>query len=263
MIASLRVLAHAILALLPSIVKIPLYRWCCGFRIGRGVRIGVSPFFRVRACTIGDGVRIGHLNLFTDVRHLEIGERVEIGWLNVFRGGQLISIGKYGTILRRNVFNSIIDPRIVTAATPELRLGAGVMVGSGHWLDFTDAISIGAHSILGGRNSSLWTHNRQRTRSIEIGAHCYLGSEIRVAPGVRIAELSIVSLGAVLVGAFLRPRCLIAGNPAAVQRPLAERDLALVLRKTRADVPDALAMAEVPPDLSGWTDELFAEMEER
>jgi acetyltransferase-like isoleucine patch superfamily enzyme len=240
---SLRTAGHLILALLPSVVKIPLYRWICGYRIGRGVRIGFSPFVRVARCTICDGARIGHLNLFIDIAEIEVGERVEIGFLNVFRGGRRISIGSYSSILRRNVLNSIPVPDLVNEAVPELDLGIGTVVTSGHWIDFTDRVRIGAHSIVGGRNSSFWTHNRQRTRPIEVGHHCYFGSEVRVAPGTEVRELTIVALGSVLTGRFETERVLLAGNPATVQRALREDDLFLVTRKTRNDIPDEIAAA--------------------
>lgn len=242
---SLRTAGHLLLAMLPSAVKIPLYRWICGYRIGRGVKIGWSPFVRVARCTIEDGARIGHLNLFIDLSELAIGERVEVGFLNVLRGGQRISIGSYSSILRCNVLNSIPVPDLVNAAVPELELGTGAVVTSGHWLDFTDRVRIGAHCIIGGRNSSFWTHNRQRTRPIEVGHHCYFGSEVRVAPGTEVGELTIVALGSVLSGRFEANRVLIAGNPARVQRPLKEEDLFLVTRKTRNDIPDDLAAAEL------------------
>jgi acetyltransferase-like isoleucine patch superfamily enzyme len=237
----LRFAGQIALALLPSAFKIPLYRWLFGYQIGRGVRIGLSPFVGIGECTIGDGVRIGHLNLFVDVDRIELGDRVEIGFLNVLRGGSRITIGSYSSMLRRNVLNSIPEPDIVTEAVPELDLGAGVVITAGHWLDFTDRIRIGAHSILGGRNSSFWTHNRQRTRGIEVGHHCNFGSEVRVAPGAAVSDLSIVALGAVVLTRFDEPRVLIAGNPAVVQRALGERDLFLVTRKTRNDIPDELA----------------------
>jgi len=149
-------------------------------------------------------------------------------------------------VIRQNVFNSILGPDAVNVVDSSLTLGTGVVVASGHWLDFTDRITIGAHTIIGGRNSSFWTHNRQRTRGIEVGAHCYLGSEIRLAPGVEISPLSIVAIGSVLVGRYHEPRTLVGGNPATVIRPLKERDLYLVCRKTRSDIPDEVALSDLP-----------------
>jgi acetyltransferase-like isoleucine patch superfamily enzyme len=238
-----------LLALLPSWLKIPIYRFLFRYEIGKGVRIGFSPFLGVRRCRIGDHTRIGSFNLFTQVQDLEIGEHVRVGFLNVFRGGERITVGSFATILRQNVFNAIVEPDTVNPVESVLELGPGVFVAAGHWLDFTDGIRVGGHSIIGGRNSSFWTHNRQRTRPIVIGCHAYLGSEVRLAPGVELPAFCIVALGSVLSGRLAQPRVLIGGNPARVVRELGEEDLFLVTRKTRNDIPDSVARALLPADL--------------
>lgn len=244
-----------LLALLPSLIKVPLYRKLFGYRIGKDVRIGFSPFVGVGSCEIGDHVRIGHLNLFYQVEKLKIDEHTHVGFLNLVRGGRQVNIGRYVSILRQNTFNSILERDFLEPADAILELGDGVFIAAGHWLDFSHRIVLGAHSILGGRNSSLWTHNRQRARAIEIGAHCYMGSEIRVAPGVKVAPFSVVSLASVLTGEIESSRVLIGGNPASVIRTLTVRDLFLVVRKTRNDIPDELAFCDVPSDMMSATEE--------
>lgn len=244
-----------LLALLPSLIKIPIYRLLYHYQIGKHVRIGLSPFVGVKTCELADGVHIGHLNLFYQTEHLALGAQTHIGFLNLVRGGRQVKFGRYVTVLRQNTFNSILDRDFIEPADAVIELGDGVFIAAGHWLDFSHRITIGPHTILGGRNSSLWTHNRQRARPIEIGAHTYLGSEIRIAPGVKIPPYSIVSLGSVLTGEFDSARVLIGGNPASVIRPLNPRDLFLVIRKTRSDLPDDLAYIDLPPDLRETTRE--------
>ncbi len=148
-----------------------------------------------------------------------------------------------------NVFNAIVEADAVKPLNPVLDLGPGVFVATGHWLDFSDGIQVGGHTVIGGRNSSFWTHNRQRARPITIGCHAYLGSEVRVAPGAEVPPFSVVALGSVLTGNPGRPRVLIGGNPASVVRDLKEDDLFLVTRKTRNDIPDDVAHALLPEDL--------------
>lgn len=261
--ARLRFAWGVLLALLPSWIKIPLYRRLYGFRIGRGVRIGWSPFVGVRACTIQDHVSIGHGNLFLEIGELEVGAHAQIGFLNVVRGGDRVSIGSYASILRQNVMNAILEPDAVAPLHPVLELGCGVVVTTGHWLDFSDGITIGDHSIVGGRNSSLWTHNRQRGRAIVIGHHCYLGSEVRLAPGTNVAPLCVVALGAVLTGAHDESLMLIGGNPATPLRKLRESEYPLVVAKTRRDIPDELAAAQVPPELRHIPQTVECSAEER
>jgi acetyltransferase-like isoleucine patch superfamily enzyme len=101
-------------------------------------------------------------------------------------------------------------------------------------------VEIGRRTILGGRNSSLWTHNRQRTRPIIIGEFSYLGSEIRVAPGSSIPSRCIIGIGAVITGQLSGEYQLIGGIPAKPIKELSESDRFLVEQKTRPDLPDDL-----------------------
>jgi acetyltransferase-like isoleucine patch superfamily enzyme len=248
-VRSLALIGAVLIALLPSAVKILIYRWCFGYRIGRGVHIGFSPFLGVRRCSIGDYTRIGSFNLFKQIDELVIGSHVRIGFANGFRGGEQIRIDDYGTILRLNLFNAIVEADFVQPVASTLHLGKGVFVATGHWLDFSDGIRIGDHSILGGRHSTFWTHNRQRGRPIAIGCHAYLGSNVCAAPGTEIPGFSIVALGSVLSGVHKQERVLLGGNPAKMVRPLDEDDLFLVARKTRNDIPNVVAREHLPEDL--------------
>lgn len=246
---TLGLMAAVLLAMLPSPLKILIYRWCYGYRIGRGVRIGLSPFLGVRRCSIGDYTRIGSFNVFKQIEELTLGSQVRIGILNVFRGGERIQIDDYVTILRLNVFNAIVEGDFVQAVASSLHLGKGVFVATNHWLDFSDGIQVGDHSILGGRLSTFWTHNRQRGRPITIGCHTYLGSNVCAAPGTQIPSFSIVALGSVLSGVHREERVLLGGNPARMVRELGDEDLFLITRKTRNDIPDAVVLETLPADL--------------
>jgi acetyltransferase-like isoleucine patch superfamily enzyme len=237
------------IAVLPSWLKLPIYRSLFGYKIGRGVRIGFSPIIGVRRLSIGDGTRIGWFNIIYRVDHVVIGRQVNVGFLNCFRGGQSIRIGDYCSILRLNTLNAIIDGDFVSSVDPTLEIGAGAVITTGHWLDFSAGIRMGDHVILGGRNSSLWTHNRQIGKPISLASHTYLGSEVRLAPGVAVAPFCVVALGSVLSGRFELSRSLIGGNPARFVRTLSEPDMFLVTRKTRRDIPDDFELEFLPDDL--------------
>jgi len=229
----------AVVGLLPGPIKRPLYRALFGYRIGRGVRIGLV-ILDAEAVELGDGTEIGHLNLITRVGSLVTGKAVRIGALNIIRGGERVVLGDYVEVMRLNVLNAIPDHDCTTSPVSRLEIGAGAVVVSGHRIDFTDRVTIGRNVIVGGRNSSLWTHNRQQTAPIAIGDFCYLGSEVRLAPGARLAERSILGLGSVLAGAIDTPGSLVGGVPARILRPLTAEDDALVHRKARRDAPDDL-----------------------
>lgn len=232
-----RLLVLACIALLPSFLKRPCYRWFFGYRIGKRVNIGFS-IIDAGQCTIHDDVTIGHLNVVTRVQEIVIKDHVRIGHLNIIRGGAEVTLGRYCEIIRMNEINSIPDPEVVNPIDPVFILGDGSIVTTGHKIDFTDRVEIGRRVILGGRNSSLWTHNRQRTMPIRIGSHVYLGSEIRMAPGSAVPARSIVGIGSVITAQLEEEGKLIAGVPAKTIKELSSEDQFLIDRKTRPDLPD-------------------------
>lgn len=232
-----RLATLAAVGLLPGALKRPLYRLFFGYRIGRGVRIGFVLLDAARV-DLGDRTEIGHLNLIVRVGVLVTGRQARIGPLNIIRGGEKVSLGDYSTVMRFNVLNAIPDHDCATNPASILEVGAGAAIVSGHRIDFTDRVTIGRNVIVGGRNSSLWTHNRQQTAPISIGDFCYLGSEVRLAPGARLPERCILALGSVLSGEIETPGSLVGGVPARVIRPLSADDEELVTRKTRPDIPD-------------------------
>jgi acetyltransferase-like isoleucine patch superfamily enzyme len=233
----LRLAGLALVALLPSSLARLGYRWFFGYKIGKRVRLGFS-IIDAAECTIEDDVRIGHFNFFAGVNRLSIGDHTRIGILNMFYGGEEISIGRYCTVLRLNEITSIREPDVVNDIDQRLLIGDGSMIGAWHKIDFTDRVTFGKCVILGGRNSSLWTHNRQMTKSIEIGNYSYLGSEIRIAPGGSVPAKCIVGIGSVITREFHEENRLIAGVPAVEIKELDEDGKFLTERKTRNDLPD-------------------------
>lgn len=239
MAGKLRLLTKGVIALLPSILKRPLYRVMFGYKIGKRVHIGFS-IIDVERCEIGDNVSIGHFNAFVGSKALSIGEHARIGHLNVLRGGDEIRIGRYCEVIRWNEINSIADPDVVNPIDPRFVLGDGSVITASHKIDFTDRVEFGKRVILGGRNSSLWTHNRQMTKPIEIGDQAYLGSEIRIAPGGSVPARCVVGIGSVITKRFESENTLIAGVPAKVCKDLGDDGAFLVEYKTRKDLPDSI-----------------------
>jgi acetyltransferase-like isoleucine patch superfamily enzyme len=229
---------HAGLAVLPNAIKQPIYRHAFGFKIARGAKIGLS-LVDVDELELGAGARIGHGNLITRTRRVVLQDGAEIGFLNVLRGGSEIALGRFATVMRFNVLNSIPDNDAAGPTDPRLVLADGAQVVSGHRLDFTDRIRIGKNVILAGRNSSLWTHNRQATRPIEIGDFCYLGSEVRLAPGAALGDWAILGMGAVLSGKA-EARTVHGGVPARPIRAITDEDARTLAKKTRKEIPEDL-----------------------
>jgi acetyltransferase-like isoleucine patch superfamily enzyme len=238
-VSKLRLAMLALVGLLPSFLMRPCYRLLFGYRVGKRVRFGFS-IIDARQCTIEDDASFGHFNLVLGVRKFTVGDHVRVGHLNVIRGGDEVRIGRYSDIIRFNEINSIPDPEVVNPVDPTLVVGPGTIITTGHKIDFTDRVEIGRRAIIGGRNSSLWTHNRQRTQPITIGDFAYVGSEIRMAPGGSVPARSVVGIGSVIVGKIDSEGWLIAGVPARPVKKLSAEDRFLVERKTRPDLPDDL-----------------------
>jgi acetyltransferase-like isoleucine patch superfamily enzyme len=236
-LSKLRLAVLACVALLPSLIKRPCYRLFFGYRIGKRVRVGLT-IIDAANCQIDDDVQIGHLNVIVRVGRLSIGDHVRIGHLNVIRGGNEVTLGRYSELIRMNEINSIPDPDVVNEIDPRFLLGDGSIVTTGHKIDFTDRVEIGKRTIIGGRNSSFWTHNRQKTLPISVGSFAYVGSEIRVAPGGTVPSRCIVGIGSVITGKLTSEGYLIAGVPAKPLRRLDTEDTFLIERKTRVDLPD-------------------------
>lgn len=234
-----RTLLAAVVAVAPRRAKPLLYRRLLGYQVSSTASIGVS-LIDVARCRIGAGVSIGHGNFMVRTGELDIGDHVRVGHLNVIRGGESVILEPWVEIMRLNELNSIPDPIVSNPTDPRLRLGAGTVLTAGHKIDFTDRVDFGRRVILGGRNSSVWTHNRQRTAPVTVGDLAYIGSEIRMAPGSSLPGRCIVGIGSVISGAVDQERHLIAGVPARALKPLSEEEVALVERKTREDLPESV-----------------------
>jgi acetyltransferase-like isoleucine patch superfamily enzyme len=224
-------------AVLPGAVKRFAYRWLYGYRIAPGTRIGLV-YLDCASLSVGKATRLSHGVVFARCGEVVIGEHVQIGSLNLFRGGNRIHLEDYAQVLRLNVINAIPEPDCPVPPDSSFHLGYGSVITAEHRVDFTESVRIGRRSILGGRNSSIWTHNRRDGKRVEIGDYCYVGSEIRMAPGSAIPDCSIVGLGSVITSALSEGHCLIAGVPAKSVRPLGPDDYELLFRKTRPDLPE-------------------------
>lgn len=218
-------------------LKRAIYRFGFGYRIGRAVRIGIA-LLDCEQLDIGDWSRISHGAAIVQCERVSIGRNVQIGSLNLIRGGRYVQIGDYCQVLRMNVINAIPENDCTNEPDSTFVMGYGSVITSEHRIDFTDRVEIGRCVTFGGRNSSIWTHNRRSGSMVRIADYAYVGSEIRMAPGSAIPPCSIVGMGAVVTKPLTSPFSLIAGVPAKRVRGLHEDDLELLYGKTRADLPD-------------------------
>jgi acetyltransferase-like isoleucine patch superfamily enzyme len=197
--------------------------------------------------SVGDHSSISHGVLFLRCGNVRVGTHVNIGPCNIFRGGESIELNDYSQLLRLNVINAIPDNDCFNGPQSIFTLGYGSVLTAEHRIDFTDRVTIGRCTTIAGRNSSIWTHNRRKGSSAKIGDFCYVGSEVRVAPGVHIGDCCIVGLGAVVTRGIIEGHLLIGGVPARPIRQLRNEDYELIFAKTRPDLPDQALQDERNP----------------
>jgi acetyltransferase-like isoleucine patch superfamily enzyme len=189
--------------LLPRGAKRSLFQHLLGWSIGEDVRIGYSIICS-QTVHIGSHVRIGHGNVFWDLKSVHVGSGTVLLNLNHFVGG--------------------------TGGPDAFTIGECAKITSRHFFDCTGGIQIGDRALIGGRDSHLWTHyfDAKRDRihfcGLVIGERTYICARAtlvycQVPPGC------VVAAGAVVTGDFRSegPDLLLAGNPAIVKRkPAAE-----------------------------------------
>ena len=213
-----RVRFRAILAAaLPfRILRTLAYRLLLGFGMPLGTRLGWMALVDAREVTFGRRVIIGRRVRITGVGILAAGEGVAIGArTRLIRAGR-VSIGSSTTIGGDNVFQA------PSWSTPpgDLDIGDEAIVTADHFFDLTESIRIGGRTTIGGLRSTFWTHGGHRPGShgaISIGEDCYLGSDVKVAPGVALPDRTVVGLGSVVVKGPEDPGSFIAGSPATVR----------------------------------------------
>lgn len=245
----LRLVGLAITGLLPQGLKRAVYRWVFGYRISPSARIGIA-LLDCAGLTVGEHTTISHGVVFLSCGRTTLGANVRIGPLNLFRGGDRIQLDDYAQLLRFNVINAILDHDSTDQPDSSFYLGYGSVITAEHRIDFTDRVQIGRRSILAGRNSSIWTHNIRTGKPVEVGDYCYVGSEMRMAPGSRIPDYSIVGLGSVITRDLGKNWGLYAGVPAVYKRALRADDLPMIFGRTRPDLPDE-DEPPVPFDIRG------------
>lgn len=216
----LRFFSLAIIVL-PSWLKISIYRRIYGYKIGRHVNIGLS-WILVGELEIADHVTIGHFCRFKNVPRVLIGEFAYIA-----NGNTFTSTAEFTSA----------DGRRRRGNCPELIIGRHCGISLFHYFDVQDRFTIGAFTTIGGIGSVFFTHyidfmtSTESTKAIHIGDYCMLGSSVRFIPGARVANGCVVGMGAVVTRSFEEEYCFIGGNPAKVIRSLSP-DAAYFTRTT-------------------------------
>jgi putative colanic acid biosynthesis acetyltransferase WcaF len=124
---------------------------------------------------------------------------------------------RFGARVGRGV---IIKPRVTIKYPWRLSVGDDCWIGEGAWLDNMEDVKLGNHVVIS-QGAYLCTGNHDWSdpgmplspRPIHVRDGAWVGAFARVAPGVTVAEGSVVALGGVLL-ADSQPWGVYVGNPA-------------------------------------------------
>ena len=179
--------------------------------MGKKVKIGFS-FIKAKQITLGDNVKIGHLNLILN-KSITLNNDAYIGYLNVLKGPFNLELDKKAAIGNKNyITRSNLG---ITYGESDLILGELTKITTGHHIDLTQSISFGKFSILAGVRSQMWTHGyyhsntgKDRIRidgQITIGDNVYIGSGCIFNPGVTVANAIHIGGGSVISKNLKKP----------------------------------------------------------
>ena len=213
----------------PCFLKIWIYR-LKGYRIGKGVSIGLGSVICGDRVEIGDHTSIGFLTIVRG-KDIRIGAHVKIGSTS-FLDTPYIQIGE-GSKINEQVFIGGLqfpDSRFVLGRNSMVQQMA--FINPAPSVVIGDDSSIGGHSLIFGHTSWLSQFEGYPVdfQSIEIGNSVGLGWRVFVLPGSVIGDGTQVGANS-LVRGTIPPRCLALGFPARVvskapefPRELSEKD---------------------------------------
>lgn len=230
----------------PGFIKILLYR-LKGYRIGKGVSIGLGSVISGKRVEIGDHTTIGFLTIIRGEEIL-LESHVRIGSMT-FLDTPYMQIGE-GTNLNEQVFVGGLqfpDSRLVVGRNCSIMQMS--FINPAKSIVIGDECVIGGHCLIFGHSSSLNQFEGYPVEfaPIEIGQGVGLAWRTFVLPGAKIGDGTMVGANSVVSGT-LPPHSLAVGYPARiVGRPpvfpkrVSDEDKVEMFRKIVVEMIDFLA----------------------
>jgi serine acetyltransferase len=188
-------------------------RWLAlwfGYELHPSSRIGLSLFMPGHL-VMGEGARVGHLNVCRQVDLVEIGDHAIIGQWNWITG---MPSG---------------DPEFyqgMEGRRAEFVLGPHSAITSRHYFDCAERVTIGAYTSIGGIRSQIFTHgvdlqnSKQAAKPVTVGSYVLVRTGSILLPGSSVPDKSVIGAGAVVTGPLDKPLWVYAGVPAKPIREL-------------------------------------------
>ena len=148
---------------------------------------------------IGKNVKIGFSIIIID--KIELEDSSYIGHFNIIKGPFYLILEKKAKMYNQNYITRA--PKGVTYGDAVFKIGYNSNITSKHFIDVTRSVTLGSNTVMGGRDSQIWTHGYvhketgdERFRvdgEVTIGNNVYMGSRCFINPGVTIADA--ISIG--------------------------------------------------------------------
>src|SRR5215471_4162796 len=202
---------------LPSFLKVRVYRWILGYRIGRGVQISFGGVVTGRSVELADHVQIGMFAIVQG-RSIRIGRHSSVGMLS-YISCESIEIGEDAKI-REQVW-------VGGPALPESKfvLGSRTIILQLTSINATKPVIIGDDTGIGGHclifTHGVWSNGLDgypvTYAPVTLGKSVWLPWRVFVMPGSSIGDGTVIGANS-LVSGNIPPYSLAVGSPAKVIR---------------------------------------------
>lgn len=194
----------------------PIRRWMLqtflGYSIHPTARIGFSLISSKTLIMEGKSY-IGHLNVCKGMDLISISECSSIGNLNWITGVSTQSKKSYTHERDRLSQLIILEHSAITHR---------------HYIDCTNSIHLGHHSIFAGVRSQILTHSInlsssvQESKTVHVGDYCFIGTDCLILGGSVLPDYCILGAKALLNKQFSEQYCLYTGVPAVKNKQLSK-----------------------------------------
>ena len=154
---------------------------------------------------MGEGARIGHLNVAIHLELIQMDKNCSISQKNWITGFPLSN---------KSNFQDFPDRK------PYLIMKEDSSITKQHHIDCTDMVIVGELTTIAGYGTQILSHsfslekNSQACAPIQIGHHCWVGTRSIILPGSVLPSQSVLGAGAVLQKKYMESFVLYGGVPA-------------------------------------------------
>jgi len=188
---------------LPNFLKRIILR-LLGHEIGRNVKIGFS-LIHVDKLKLSEGSWIGHFNVLKN-ELLVLKKNSHIKHFNMIKGPFDLILESRARIANQNYITRAVHG--VTYGESVFKLGENSNITSKHFIDLTKSVIMGSNTVLGGRDTQIWTHGYVHKETgddrfrvdgeVKFGDNVYIGSRCLFNPGVTISNAISIGGGSVV-----------------------------------------------------------------